>query len=218
MRTQRLRHIIRFLRQTISIHRKGCTIIAEQQRLNKILHHIAAKIRREIAHTDPLVRIRCMCIPGHIFEELVENAVRTKEFCRIDILRILCKEKGTIQCRIQRLLLIRSIIKCCRLRVPDTVGDGRPQLQKFLAHLRACCIEICLCEPHGMRQIPQTLDGIDVQITENIILRSAGNGCVCRLSRQLILLSVQCLEHKRLYRMNIKRCSSLTQCIVPYDM
>ena len=57
MRTQPGRHLIRLLRRAVYIDRKARVVIHRQKGLHEMLQHIAAKVRRNIAHANPLMRV-----------------------------------------------------------------------------------------------------------------------------------------------------------------
>ena len=57
VRTQPGRHLIRLLRRAVYIDRKARVVIHRQKGLHEMLQHIAAKVRRNIAHANPLMRV-----------------------------------------------------------------------------------------------------------------------------------------------------------------
>ena len=57
MRTQPSRHLIRLLRRAVNIDRKARAVIHRQKGLHEMLQHIAAKVRRNIAHANLWMRV-----------------------------------------------------------------------------------------------------------------------------------------------------------------
>ena len=189
MGAQRRRYLIRLLCRTIGIDLETCTVISCQQRLHKMLHDIAAKIRRDIADTNLLTaaghRVR---VARDIRKECIVCTVRTKQLIRVHNLCILCKQKRTVEPRIGRLLLIGTLIELCRPHIAHAIGDSSTQPHELMTKLAAPRCQIRLCHGHGARQIPLPLHGIGMKIAQHIILYACSKGALCAFLRFGIML------------------------------
>ena len=211
MWTQRCRRLVRLRCQTVSVYIKMRAIVHRQHRLDKMQHHIAAKIRRNIPNADLLVPIG---LPFRTVRNILKNflirAVGAEQFIHIRLLRILCEEERTVQRRIRRLFLIRAAIKLRRPHITHTIGDGSPQPHKRMPQRRAPRCKIRFCERHCPRQISLPLYGIGMEIAQHIVLHAGSKRRFCALLRLCALPRLERRKDARSYLLDVSTDSIVT--------